>query len=131
MNSEIEQIKKEIKHATVEGFPTMIDLNDPDAKDDVVATNQLHVPIDRDISLRLQSQDVIHSLFLPNARVKQDAVPGMGIQIFFKVNTPGAYEIACAELCGLGHYRMKGEFIVHASEEEYKTWIQEQWAAAQ
>ncbi|HEX4998758.1 MAG TPA: cytochrome c oxidase subunit II [Terriglobia bacterium] len=107
-----------------------LDESDPNAKDDVVAVNQFHVPVDKDIVVRLRSQDVIHSFFLPNARVKQDAVPGMAIEIWFKVNKPGEYELACAELCGLGHYRMKSQFTVEASEEDFKKWVQEQWAAA-
>jgi cytochrome c oxidase subunit 2 len=87
--------------------------------------------VNKDVVIRLRSQDVIHSLFLPHARVKQDAVPGMAIEIWFKVNKVGVYEIACAELCGLGHYRMKGTFTVDASEEDYKKWIQTEWAAIQ
>jgi cytochrome c oxidase subunit 2 len=108
-----------------------LDLEDPAAKDDLVAANELHVPVNKDVVIRLRSQDVIHSLFLPHARVKQDAVPGMAIEIWFKVNKVGVYEIACAELCGLGHYRMKGTFTVDASEEDYKKWIQTEWAAIQ
>jgi cytochrome c oxidase subunit 2 len=104
---------------------------DPNAKDDVISSNVMHVPVNKDIAIKLRSQDVIHSFFLPHARVKQDAMPGMEIEIFFKLNTVGdKYEIACAELCGLGHYRMKGELVVEPSEESYKKWIQEQLAAA-
>jgi cytochrome c oxidase subunit 2 len=121
----------ETKDSLITGTnPLGLDENDPNAKDDVVAVNQLHVPVNKDVVMQIRSQDVIHSFFLPNARVKQDAMPGMAIQIWFKVNKTGEYEIACAELCGLGHYKMKGQFTVDPDEETYKKWIQEQWAAA-
>jgi cytochrome c oxidase subunit 2 len=102
-----------------------IDRNDPSAKDDIVSIGQMHIPVDRPIRVRLRSKDVIHSFFLPNLRVKQDAVPGMGIEIWFTPTVAGSYEIACAELCGLGHYRMKGFLTVDASEDAFNTWLQE------
>ena len=68
--------------------------------------------MDRDILITLKSRDVLHSFFLPNVRLKQDVVPGRAIDVWFNVTKPGNYELACAELCGFGHYAMRGEFIV-------------------
>src|SRR5262249_9441207 len=83
-----------------------LDRTDPDAKDDVMMPI-MHAPVNKPVRVQLRSKDVIHSFFLPNFRVKQDAVPGMGIEVWFTPTVAGEYEIACAELCGLGHYRMK------------------------
>ncbi len=77
----------------------------------------------------LRSKDVIHSFFLPEFRVKQDAVPGMSTSIWFDAMRVGHWEIACAELCGLGHYRMKG-FVTVETPEEFEKWIEEQAAQA-
>ena len=100
-----------------------VDLEDPYARDDITRTNQLHVPVGKVVQIRMTSLDVLHSFFLPDLRVKQDAVPGMLVNIFFQVNKAGLYEIACAELCGLGHYRMKGFLTVHDSDESFQAWL--------
>src|SRR5262249_17987106 len=105
-----------------------LDRTDPAAKDDVVSINALHVPVDRAVKVRIRSKDVIHSFFLPNLRIKQDAVPGMAIEVWFTPNKAGAYEIACAELCGLGHYRMKAFLTIDPSQEEFNKWLQQQAA---
>jgi cytochrome c oxidase subunit 2 len=102
-----------------------LDRSDPAAKDDVVSANIMHVPLGRPVRVRLHSKDVIHSFFLPNFRLKQDAVPGMGIEVWFTPTKVGQYEIACAELCGLGHYRMRGFLTVDESQEAYNKWLQE------
>jgi cytochrome c oxidase subunit 2 len=102
---------------------------DAAAKDDVLSTNQMHAPVGKPVRVRLRSKDVIHSFFLPNLRVKQDAVPGMGIEIWFTPTQAGQYEIACAELCGIGHYRMKGFLTIDESEQAFNAWLKE--AAAQ
>ena len=78
--------------------------------------------------IRLTSKDVIHSFFLPNMRVKQDTIPGMEVPVHFRpLRTSGAetWEIACAQLCGLGHYRMKGQYHVH-SKADFDKWMAEQ-----
>jgi cytochrome c oxidase subunit II len=72
--------------------------------------------------VHLHSKDVIHSFFLPNFRVKQDAVPGLGVTISFTPDKVGEYEIACAELCGALHFNMKGKLVVDPSEDEFKAW---------
>ena len=81
--------------------------------DDFMKRNQLHIPVGRPVRVKLTAEEVIHSFFLPNFRVKQDAVPGMEIPVWFEATKPGQYVLACAELCGLGHYRMRGSVTVH------------------
>ena len=95
--------------------------------DDVVTLNQLHFPVGQPIIVTLHSKDVIHSFFLPEFRVKQDAVPGLSTRIWFEGTRTGHWEIACAELCGLGHYRMKG-FVTVETPEEFQKWLVEQSA---
>jgi cytochrome c oxidase subunit 2 len=96
--------------------------------DDIVTLNQLHFPVGKPVIATLMSKDVIHSFFLPEFRVKQDAVPGMRTRIWFEATKVGHWEIACAELCGLGHYRMKG-FVTVDTPEDYQKWLAEQAAS--
>jgi cytochrome c oxidase subunit II len=103
----------------------------PDGKlgteDDVNFDNDLHVPVNKVVRVQLLAADVIHSFFLPNLRVKQDAVPGRNILVWFEATKPGKYELPCAELCGFGHSGMKGWLYVHPPE-EYAQWAQENLA---
>ena len=101
-----------------------LDKNDPAAQDDVFSLGVMHLPVNRPIKVRLRSKDVIHSFFLPNLRVKQDAVPGMSIEIWFTPATTGSFEVACAELCGWGHYKMKAALTIE-SEQEFNKWLQD------
>ncbi len=94
-----------------------LDMEDPAGKDDITTLNELHVPLGKPTLLYMSSKDVIHSFFVPEFRVKQDMVPGMRIPLWFEANRGGRFEIGCAQLCGLGHYRMKGEVIAYAPEE--------------
>jgi len=89
-----------------------LDRTDPAAQDDVTLQNQLFLPEGRPVRVRIRSLDVIHSFFLPDFRVKQDAVPGMTTETWFVPRQAGTFEIACAEHCGLGHYRMRGQLTV-------------------
>ncbi|MBI4518980.1 MAG: cytochrome c oxidase subunit II [Deltaproteobacteria bacterium] len=100
-----------------------------DSADDVTLENELHVPAGRDVEVRLESKDVIHSFFIPNVRLKQDILPGRTIRAWFNATKPGRYELPCAELCGFGHYNMRGFLTVHSAD-EYERWLQEQWPAA-
>jgi cytochrome c oxidase subunit 2 len=97
-------------------------------EDDKKFDNDLHVPVNKVVRVHLQSSDVIHSFFLPNLRLKQDAVPGRSILVWFEATKAGKYELPCAELCGFGHSGMKGWLFVHTPE-EYKTWAAEHLAA--
>ncbi len=108
--------------------PFGIDKNDPAGYDDFVTINQLHFPINKNVVVDLSTMDVIHSFFLPHFRVKQDALPGQWIKVWFNGFKTGKYELACAELCGSGHYSMRGEVFMQ-SEEEYNKWLDEQYNA--
>ncbi len=104
----------------------------PDGKlgtpDDVRFDNDIHVPVNKVVRLHLTANDVIHSLFIPNLRFKQDAVPGRTILAWFEATKPGRYELPCAELCGFGHSGMKGWLHVHTAE-DYGKWASENLAA--
>ncbi|HEY4901899.1 MAG TPA: cytochrome c oxidase subunit II [Candidatus Sulfotelmatobacter sp.] len=98
-----------------------LNTSDPDAKDDVV-TGTMYLPVNREVDLSLRAVDVIHSFFIPSLRFKQDAVPGLNIHMHIKPTAIGEYEIVCAELCGLGHYKMHG--MVHVvSQEDFDKWL--------
>jgi cytochrome c oxidase subunit 2 len=109
--------------------PLGLDRSDPAAMDDVTTLNQLYLPVDTPIILMLKTKDVIHSFGVPEFRVKQDAIPGLTVPMWFvptvttaemrtqKGNPDFQYEIACAQLCGLGHYRMRGFVIVETAAE--------------
>lgn len=97
--------------------------------DDFTQRNDLTVPVNRPVQIALEAEDVLHSFFLPDMRLKQDAVPGMTIPVWFEATAPGEYTIGCAELCGVGHTRMRGTLTVLA-EDEYRTWVQAQAASA-
>ncbi len=98
--------------------------------DDVYTVNDLHLPIDEDILINIKAQDVLHSFFLPNMRVKQDVVPGMKQQVWFRPNKEGDYDIVCAELCGWGHYKMRGRMTI-VSRQDFNRWLDEQYAEQQ
>jgi cytochrome c oxidase subunit 2 len=87
-----------------------------DTADDFIVRNQLHVPVGEPFLLLLESEDVIHSLFIPDLRVKQDALPGKSIPVWFEVTAEGEYPIGCAELCGNAHTRMRGTLVVHSAD---------------
>ncbi len=105
--------------------PMGLDLTDPHAKDDVTTVNQLHLAVGRPVIIHLSTKDVIHSLSLPLMRVKQDALPGMSIQTWFTPTKIINGEIVCAQLCGIGHYRMKAFYTVH-SEKDFDDWLANQ-----
>jgi cytochrome c oxidase subunit 2 len=99
-----------------------LDDRDPAAKDDVVVQNQMAIPVARPIRVILRSKDVTHSFFVPALRMKQDAVPGMGIMIHFTATKTGKYEIACAELCGQLHWQMRA-FLNVMSDQDFQDWL--------
>ena len=104
------------------GNPLGVDSKDPAGKDDIVAPT-MAVPVNRPVELILRSKDVTHSFFVPELRLKQDTVPGMIIRIHFTAERVGKYEIACAELCGLGHYKMRS-FLEVMEPADYEKWLQ-------
>ena len=105
------------------------DRSDPAGADDVITINEITVPIGRTVRVQLRSKDMIHSFFLPNFRVKQDTVPGMTPEVVFVPTREGEFELACAQLCGLAHYRMRGFFNV-VSQQRFDEWLRKQAAAA-
>ena len=92
--------------------------------DDVSTINQLHLPVKKTVLFHIKSKDVIHSFFVPQFRMKQDAVPGLTSRLWVSATKTGKFEIACAELCGLGHYRMRG-FLEIESPEAFQAWLAE------
>lgn len=124
----------DVKLIDLQSNPLGLDRSNAAAKDDVTTVNQLYLPANRPVIVRLRSKDVIHSFGVPEFRVKQDAVPGLTIPIWFiptvttaemraRVGNPAfQYEIACAQLCGLGHSRMRG-FVTVQTPEEFQTWM--------
>ena len=107
--------------------PLGLDNDDDYAGDDITTINQLHLPVNRPVIIHLSTKDVIHSFFLPPMRVKQDAIPGMTIPLWFTPIMTVESEIACAQLCGLGHYRMRG-FLTVETQDEFDAWMAEQAA---
>lgn len=129
--------KTSIDLIDLQSNPLGLDRSDPDGKDDITTVNQLHIPVGKPVIVKLSSKDVIHSFNLTEFRVKQDAVPGLEIPLWFVPTITTAqmrqklgmddfvYEIACAQLCGLGHYSMRG-YVTVETPEEYQAWIDEE-----
>jgi cytochrome c oxidase subunit 2 len=107
--------------------PVGIDRSDPAAADDIGVLNVLMLPVYRTAVIQLTSRDVIHSFTLNEMRVKQDATPGMTSRIWFTPIGMGDWEIACSQLCGLGHYRMRGEYHV-VTQAAWDRWQSEELA---
>lgn len=106
--------------------PIGLDDADPAAEDDITTLNNLYVPKDRDIIIELSSKDVIHSFFIPVMRIKQDAIPGIEADVWFKTaeDAPtGTYNIACSQLCGLGHSTM-GAFLHVMEADGFAAWLE-------
>jgi len=126
--------RTDIKLLDLQSNPLGVDRTDPAAKDDITTVNQVYLPANRQIIVKLRSKDMIHSFGVPEFRVKQDAIPGLTIPIWFVPTVTTAemrtrtgnpefqYEIACAQLCGLGHYRMRG-FVTVQTAEEFQKWV--------
>jgi cytochrome c oxidase subunit 2 len=131
--------RTDIKLIDTQDNPLGLDRSDPAAKDDITTLNQLYLPVNKPIIVRLRSKDMIHSFGVPEFRVKQDAIPGLTIPIWFVPNVTTAemrtrmgnpefqYEIACAQLCGLGHYRMRG-FVTVLGTDEFQKWVEDEEA---
>ena len=111
-----------------EGNPLGLDPTDPHSTDDEV-TSELVLPANREVDLRLNAQDVIHGLSIPELRLKQNAVPGQTIHIHFTPTTPGTYAILCTQLCGLGHYRMNATLRI-LPPDQFALWLASKQKAA-
>ena len=107
--------------------PLGLDRRDAAAKDDITTINLLHLPVGRPAIIQLSSKDVIHSLGMPQMRVKQDAIPGIVQPVWFTPTRTGRWEIACSQLCGLAHYRMKATYAIQ-TEDEFQAWLAEEAA---
>ena len=122
-----------VVEVTAKQFNWQITYPGPDGRfgtaDDKTLLDEMHVPVNKVVRVILRSQDVIHSFFVPQFRMKQDAVPGREIPQWFEATKPGKYELPCAELCGFGHSGMKGWIYVHTPE-EYARWAAENLTAA-
>ena len=132
--------RTDVKLLDLQSNPLGLDRTDPAAKDDVTTLNQLYLPVNQPVVVKLRSKDVIHSFGVPEFRVKQDAIPGFTIPMWFIPTVTTAdmrtqtgnpefqYEIACAQLCGIGHARMRG-FVTVQTADEFQKWLQEQITA--
>jgi cytochrome c oxidase subunit 2 len=130
-----------IEHIDLQSNPLGIDRQDEAAQDDVTTVNQLRLPVDQPVIVHLTAKDVIHSFGVPEMRIKQDAIPGLDVPVWWVPTVTTAemrerlgkpdfvYEIACAQLCGIGHATMRG-FVTILEQDEYRTWLDEQVAAA-
>jgi cytochrome c oxidase subunit 2 len=127
--------RTDVKLLDLQLNPLGLDRDDPAGLDDITTLNQLYVPVNRPVIVKLRSKDVIHSFGVPELRVKQDAIPGLTIPIWFIPTITTAdmraqtgkpefqYEIACAQLCGIGHARMRG-FVTVQTAEEFQAWFE-------
>lgn len=126
--------RTDVELVDTQSNPLGLDRNDPAGADDVTTINQLHLPVDQPILIYLTSKDVIHSFMLNEFRVKQDAVPGLETPVWFEPTMTTAqmrelkgkddfnFEIACAQLCGLGHFRMRGFVTIH-EQADFDAWM--------
>lgn len=116
--------KKDIKQLDRDANPLGIDKNDVSSKDDVVTITEMFVPVDKPVIIKITAKDVIHAFGVHALRLKQDAIPGLVVPIGFTPTVTTAdmrkklgddkfeYEIACSQLCGIGHSKMRGKVTV-------------------
>lgn len=119
--------------------PKPLNWRSPDYRDSFETYNEMHLPAGETVLIQLTTRDVIHSFWIPAMRVKQDALPGSVIPVWFDTNKLTQadfagkptleYEWVCAELCGWGHYRMRAKVVVHATKEGYHDWLKQMTAA--
>ena len=126
----VEQAKAERARGDQSASPWDLDAKDPAGKDDIVLGpgSEFAIPVNREVELSLRSQDVTHSFFVRELRLKQDAVPGLLIKVHFTATQVGTYEVPCAELCGTGHYQMHTVMKV-LSQADFDKWLADQAAA--
>jgi cytochrome c oxidase subunit 2 len=103
--------------------PLGLNPDDPNGQDDrIILANEVYVPVDQPVKALLRSVDVLHNFFVPQIRAKMDLVPGIVSWFWFTPTVEGRYEILCAELCGVGHYNMRGHMVI-AEQEEFDSWL--------
>lgn len=107
--------------------PLGIDRTDERARDDIGILNVLTLPLGRAVIVHLSSRDVVHSFTLNEMRIKQDTTPGLVVRTWFTPTVAGTWEIGCSQLCGLGHYRMRGVYSAVPAE-EWNRWLQAELA---
>ena len=105
--------------------PAGLDRASPHAGDDVISVNDLHLPLGRAVLVQLSARDVVHSFGVPAMRIKQDAIPGMSVPVWFTPTLAGTFDIACSQLCGLAHYRMRATITV-VSPDDFAAWLRAQ-----
>lgn len=120
---------KQDPHFVSSDNPFGLDPDDAKGKDDFASSlNEMHVPVNKPVIIDISSKDVIHSYCVRQMRMTQDAIPGMSIPVWFTPIKTGKFEIACAQLCGIGHAKMRG-FLVVETQEEYDKWLKDQAAS--
>ena len=102
-----------------------LDRSDPNGADDIASINRMNLPVNKPVIVYLSTQDVIHSMGIAGMRVKQDAIPGMQIPVWWTPTVTGEFEVNCSQLCGLGHYRMRAAVTVQ-TEAEFNAWLAEE-----
>ncbi len=94
-----------------------------------IISKELYLPVDKQVVLKMQSKDVIHSFWVPEFRVKQDIVPGRVTELRITPTRSGVYKVRCAELCGTSHYAME-ELVIAAPDVNFMAWVAEQQGVA-
>lgn len=111
--------------------PFGVNAEAPASRDDVPALGgPLYLPLGRPVLLRMRSNDVLHSFYVPEFRMKMDIVPGMVTQMWFTPTKTGTFQVICAELCGVGHYNMVGQVVV-VEPDEFERWLEQRPTVAQ
>jgi len=115
----------DVRHTSVDN-PMGMDPEDPAGRDDVLVYDQtVHLPVDQPMHALLRSMDVLHDFAVPQFRVKMDLVPGMVTYQWFTPTVTGEYEILCEELCGIGHFAMRGLVVVD-ERPDFDAWLASQ-----
>lgn len=114
--------RRDIDLVDTQSNPLGLDPDDPNGKDDITTINDLRIPVNKKVLVHLSSKDVIHCFNLPVLRVKQDIIPGLSIPVNFTAIKTGEFDLGCAQLCGLGHYRMHGDLTI-LTQSEFDEWL--------
>ncbi|MGO4308127.1 cytochrome c oxidase subunit II [Cupriavidus sp. RAF12] len=108
------------------GNPLGLNPDDPNGQDDVIVVGpEVHLPLNRPIKVLLRSKDVLHDFYVPPFRARMNMVPGMVTSFWFTPTQAGKYDILCAQLCGVGHYNMRGHVVVE-DQAAFDAWLAKQ-----